>query len=157
MSTRRFFTIQYRVGYTENWYNEETIFLKTHERLFNEDLNIRYQVRERWGSVDTSLSGSNYFQDFAKNRINFSCNLNIRLFEGLSLDVSGSYSRIHDQISIPKGELSAEEILLNRRQQATSFTYNTSIGLRYTFGSIYSNVVNPRFGSGMVGGGGGQR
>ena len=35
---------------------------------------------------------------------------------------------------------------LRRKAQATSYNYSISVGLRYTFGSIYSNVVNPRFG-----------
>ncbi|MFO7924858.1 MAG: hypothetical protein R6U58_14325 [Bacteroidales bacterium] len=29
----------------------------------------------------------------------------------------------------------------------TQYMYFSSFGLTYTFGSIYSNVVNPRFGS----------
>jgi hypothetical protein len=43
---------------------------------------------------------------------------------------------------------SLEDVLLMRKQLATSYEYYFSIGLSYTFGSIYSNVVNPRFGSG---------
>jgi len=40
---------------------------------------------------------------------------------------------------------SLEEILLRRRELETSYYYYFSIGLSYTFGSIYNNVVNPRF------------
>jgi len=40
-----------------------------------------------------------------------------------------------------------EEVLLRRTQLATSYSYYGSIGFSYTFGSIYSSVVNPRFGS----------
>ncbi|MBD3182369.1 hypothetical protein GF312_08760 [Candidatus Poribacteria bacterium] len=75
-----------------------------------------------------------------------SSNLNIRLFEGFSIDVFGSLSRIHDQLALQKGELSQEDILLRRRELSTQYSYYGSIGLRYTFGSIFSNVVNPRFG-----------
>ena len=39
-----------------------------------------------------------------------------------------------------------EEILLRQRELATSFQYFVSLGVSYTFGSIFSNVVNPRFG-----------
>jgi hypothetical protein len=42
---------------------------------------------------------------------------------------------------------SYEDILLMRKQLATSFEYYFYVGLSYTFGSIYSNVVNPRFGT----------
>jgi len=54
---------------------------------------------------------------------------------------------------LAKGEASLEEILLRRKELATEYEYSLSIGLSFTFGSIYSNVVNPRFG----GGGGGWR
>ncbi|MFC1561285.1 hypothetical protein ACFL4V_02300 [Candidatus Latescibacterota bacterium] len=144
-STYRDFTFAYRVDYTDNLYDEETIFFKTHEKLLDESLAARYQIKEKWGSIEISMQGSHYFHDISKNRLNMRCNLNLRLFEGLSLDVTGSMSRIHDQLSIPRENLSDEEILLNRRQQGTDYSYNMSLGFRYTFGSIYSNVVNPRF------------
>ena len=37
-------------------------------------------------------------------------------------------------------------MLLQRRQLETSYRYFASAGLSYTFGSIYNNIVNPRFG-----------
>ena len=57
----------------------------------------------------------------------------------------GSLSLVRDQISIAKGKASEQEILLQRRQLATSYSYFAGIGLTYTFGSIFNNVVNPRF------------
>jgi hypothetical protein len=45
-----------------------------------------------------------------------------------------------------KSRSTLEEILLRRRQLATRYSYYGSVGLSYTFGSIFSNVVNPRFG-----------
>lgn len=44
----------------------------------------------------------------------------------------------------PKGDASDEEVLLQRRALETGYRYGTSIGLRYTFGSIYNNIMNPR-------------
>jgi len=55
---------------------------------------------------------------------------------------------IHDQLSLPKGEATLEQVLLRRTMLETNYNYYFSIGLSYTFGSIYSNVVNPRFGGG---------
>jgi hypothetical protein len=43
--------------------------------------------------------------------------------------------------------VSLEEVLLQRRQLETGYSYFFSVGLSYTFGSIFTNVVNPRFGS----------
>lgn len=70
--------------------------------------------------------------------------LGIQLFRGLTLDLSGSASRIRDQINLPAGRATAEEILLLRRELQTDFQYFLSVGLGFTFGSIFSNVVNPR-------------
>ncbi|MFC1485840.1 hypothetical protein ACFL55_02310 [Candidatus Latescibacterota bacterium] len=156
-STRRIFTFLYQVDFTDIDYDEETIYLKTSEQLLQEKLTAWYQVRERWGTIETILSGSHYFHDFDKNQLEFTVTLNLRLMEGLSLDLSGSYSRVRDQLNLPKGELTEEEILLNLLHRETDYQLNTSIGFRYTFGSIYSNVVNPRFNTnraGHVGGGG---
>ena len=41
---------------------------------------------------------------------------------------------------------SLEEVLLQRQELATEYRFFFSVGLSYSFGSIFSNVVNPRFG-----------
>ena len=51
--------------------------------------------------------------------------------------------------------LTIDELLLRRTELATEFNYSLSVGFSYTFGSVYSNVVNPRFGGGFGGPGGG--
>ena len=39
-------------------------------------------------------------------------------------------------------------VLLRQQQLKTSYRYFAYAGLSYTFGSIFNNVVNPRFGNG---------
>ena len=90
---------------------------------------------------------SQYLSDFSKNRAALTGNTGIRVFRGLSVSVLGSVSHIADQLNLPKGGVTDEEILLRLRELSTSFQYFVSLGLSYTFGSIYSNVVNPRVGS----------
>ncbi len=114
--------------------------------MIKEALSITIELKEKWGSISTTLEGSHYFHDFKKNRLEFYTDLSLRIFKGLSLNVYGKYSAIHDQLSLPKAGASFEEILLKRRMLETTYNYWASIGLSYTFGSIYSNVVNPRFG-----------
>ena len=60
--------------------------------------------------------------------------------------IYGNYSIIHDQLGLVKKALSTEEVLLRRRELESQFFYYTSLGCSYTFGSIYNNMVNPRFG-----------
>ncbi len=146
-STRRQLRFLYRIGYNNVHYNEETIYDKTSEVLFNQELSITLDVKQPWGSVRTSLEGSNYFHDFTKNRVELFGELSLRLFKGVSFRVFGEVSRIRDQLSLPQSGSTPEEILLQRRQLATQYSYFASIGLSYTFGSIYNNVVNPRFGN----------
>ena len=47
----------------------------------------------------------------------------------------------------PEEGASLEDVLLRRKMQKTDYSYYTSFGFTYTFGSIYNNVVNPRFGN----------
>jgi hypothetical protein len=54
---------------------------------------------------------------------------------------------VRDQISLRAGGASDEEVLTRQRQLATNFDYSASVGLSYTFGSVYSDVVNTRFGN----------
>jgi hypothetical protein len=89
---------------------------------------------------------ANYLHDFSKYHIALYGDLEFRITRGLSIDVSGSWSQVRDQIYIPKRELTDEEVLLERRALETDYRYRFSIGLTYTFGSIFNNVVNPRFG-----------
>jgi hypothetical protein len=53
---------------------------------------------------------------------------------------------IRDQIGLRREEATSEEGLVNQRQLATSYRYFIFFGVSYTFGSIFSPIVNPRFG-----------
>ena len=144
-STRRQLCVLYRIGWNSVNYMKETIFDKISETLYGQSLTVTFEMKEPWGNVSTSLEGSHYFHAFSKNRLEFRMNVDVRLFKGLSLDINGRYERIHDQLALSKGEATLDEILLRRKELATDYEYSVSVGLRYTFGSVYSNVVNPRF------------
>lgn len=147
-STRRQLRFLYRLGFNSVDYIEETVFLKTRENLWMESLEVILELKQNWGTIGASLKGSHYFHDFAKNRLTFDGDISFRLIKGLSLSVNGSYSRIRDQLFLPRQEATLEETLLRIKQLQTGFSYYISIGLSYTFGSTKSKVVNPRFGNG---------
>ncbi len=151
-STRRFLTLIYQLKGKQVRYIEETIYLKTRETLFYHSLSLSYDIKQPWGSIYTSLEGTDLFNDMKKYHVYLFSSLNIRIFKGLSVNLFGSLSFLRDQISLPRAGATLEEVLLRRRQLETSYNYWASIGLSYTFGSIYNNIVNPRFG----GSGGGQ-
>lgn len=145
-STRRQLFLRYRVGWNYMDYIEETIFNQTRETLLNESLTVGLELREPWGNVAASVEGSHYLSDFSKKRLEMYSSIDVRLFKGFSLELRGRYDLIHDQLSLPLEEASLDEVLLRRKELATDFEYSVSVGFRYTFGSVYSNVVNPRFG-----------
>jgi hypothetical protein len=151
-STRKQLRFLYRFGYHGIKYREVTIYDKLSENLWNQSLSITLDLREKWGTVSTSLSGSHYFHDFSKNRIDLFTIVNVRLLKGLNVFALGGGSRIHDQLSLPKGGATREEVLLHLKQLETNYDYFFSVGFSFTFGSIFTNVVNPRFGSSGSGG-----
>jgi hypothetical protein len=145
-STRRQLRFQYRLGYENVRYRNETIYNKMKESLWGQSLSATLEIEEPWGSLWASLEGSHYFHNFKYNRVEFDSELSFRIFKGLNLNVDAGYERIRDQLALRKGDLTLEEILLRRRELATEYSLSFSVGFSYTFGSIYSNVVNPRFG-----------
>jgi hypothetical protein len=46
---------------------------------------------------------------------------------------------------LKKGDVPEEEVLLRLQQLATGYSYFMHFGVNYRFGSIFNNVVNPRF------------
>jgi hypothetical protein len=146
-STRRQLRALYKIGYGSYRYRDETIYEKTSENLWNESLSITMELNEPWGTAELSLEGSHYFHDLNKNRLVLSGELSLRIFKGLSLRIEGRYSKINDQLSLPRGEATLQEILLRRRELASGYRKSFEIGLSYRFGSVFSNVVNPRFGN----------
>jgi len=151
-STRKLLTFRYEVGPTLYRYRDTTIFNRLQETRFVESLNASLSIKQPWGSAGVSLVASNYLYDFRKNRLTFFGNTDLRIFRGLSVSLFGSVGLIHDQLSIPKAGASEQEVLLQRRQLATSYQYFGYLSLSYTFGSKFANIVNPRFGDGGGGG-----
>ncbi|MGD2295576.1 MAG: hypothetical protein PVF22_07040, partial [Candidatus Aminicenantes bacterium] len=146
--TKRELRFLYRLGYKAVKYREETIYEKTYENLWGQSLSAIFEAKQKWGTLSVSLTGSHYFHDFSKNRLRFSADLSLRLIKSLRFNIDGSYSIVHDQLSLPRMGASLEEILLRRSELETTYNYFFSVGISYTFGSIRSKVVNPRFGDG---------
>ncbi|MDH4198004.1 MAG: DUF481 domain-containing protein [Candidatus Aminicenantes bacterium] len=150
-STKRQLRILYKLGITLVKYREETIYNKTSETLWSESLTATLELVRPWGTASASLEGSHYFHNIKFYRLELNGEISFRLWKGLSFNIDGGGSRIHDQLGLPLAGASLEEVLLRRKQLETSFDYYFSVGLSLTFGSIQSKVVNPRFGAGEGG------
>ena len=145
-SSRRSLTLQYLIGPVHFDYREPTIFAKTSESVPQQSLTGRISLVQPWGRWSTSLTGSQYLHDTSKYNVALSGSFNVRLFRGFSVRLGGNYSWIRDQLYLGAAGATEEQILLRQRQLGTSYQYFTSFGIEYRFGSIFNNVVNPRFG-----------
>jgi hypothetical protein len=144
-STRRELTFSYAIRLKYFNYEELTIFDKTSEVRLGQSLEVSYSVQQPFGTINTSLEASSFLFDIGQHRVELSSWLEIRLFRGLQLDISGGVERTKDQINLPRGGATDEEVLLRRQELGTDYRYYIDVGISYTFGSIYNNVVNPRF------------
>ena len=145
-SNRRSLTVQYTVGTTYYEYREITIFDKLRETVPTQGVNVSLGLRTPWGTLGGYSSVSQHVYQRDRYRVSFSGSTNVSLVKGLSFEMLARYDKINDQISLRKGTATTEEILLQLRQLVTDYNYSFSLGVSYGFGSIFSSVVNPRFG-----------
>jgi hypothetical protein len=142
----RRFVVEYGVGLIRSRYNELTIFNKLQETLGAHELSVELDQEQPWGSLQVGTQFTQYFHDTSKYRLEVDGELDFRVARGLELNIEGSASRIRDQLSLPRRDATPEEVLLRIRELQSGYELSFSIGITYSFGSIFNNVVNPRFG-----------
>lgn len=147
-ATRRSLTFRYSAGVRSFDYRELTIFNKTKETHPSHSFTSALDLRQRWGSMNFQFNFSQYLHKMSFYNASMFGNANLKLFKGFSLDFYGEYARVRDQLSLALEDPTEGEVLLRQQQLATSYRYWGGIGIRYSFGSIFNNVVNPRFGGG---------
>lgn len=145
--TRRQLRAQYSIGGRRVRYFETTLFDRMQETLAEQAVSITFEQRERWGSFEARMEGSNFLPGFRRHRLEVDWESSVRIRRGLSLTADASATRLRNQLSLPKRGATAEEVLLRLRQLRSGFRFDFSLGVTYTFGSIYSSIVNPRFGT----------
>jgi hypothetical protein len=144
--TRRQLRALYAIGAKSFRYNELTLFQKTEETLPIHELSLTFEQRERWGTLEARGQWSQYLHEFDKSRFEVEGELSVRVARGLSIGAELNASRIRDQISLPARGASPEEVLLRLRQLRSGYEYHVGVNVTYSFGSIFSSIVNPRFG-----------
>lgn len=146
-STRRELRILYAIGPRYARYRERTVFDRLRENRLGHELAATLDRVETWGSTRARVEWSQYLDDLSKNRLESSFHLALRVSRGLSLSVEVEGSRIRDQLALPARGASPEEILLRQRQIASGYEVELAFGITYRFGSMFSSIVNPRFGN----------
>jgi hypothetical protein len=137
-------TLAYRIGTGKRDYIEKTIYGFEKQSLTSQTLSLNVRFRQKWGNISSYLNGTQFFNDGTKKRFSFRSDLDIRVLEGLALRLSGDIELIREQYSLAAGDTSVEDLLLQQRRIASDYTTAFSIGLSYTFGSIYNSIINTR-------------
>jgi hypothetical protein len=143
-SDRRIFSLGYHLESNYFNYIEPTIYNETTEFRASESLRLSLILRQPWGEVEARLEGAHYFHDISLNRLTLDAELSVNVTKGLAIYVELDAGLIHDQLYLPAGEISREELLLRQRQLETDYEISLEFGISLTFGSIYNNIVNQR-------------
>lgn len=143
-STRRQFRFYYKAGARIDKYFDTTILNKTKMTWGFHSAGMYVELVKEWGTFSTWIGYNSFLNNFKFWSAELWTEANFNLFKGFSLSLSASLNYIQDQVTLRLDEASDNDILLRQVQLPTSFRYWTSIGISYTFGSIYNNIVNPR-------------
>jgi len=142
---RRRLILQYSVGINHFDYVEETIYDELSETRLDHRLRMEYRTRQPWGGASLTGTADVFAHDLNQYRLGVDGSFTIRIAKGLGFEIEGAYSKVRNQITLPKGDATDEEIFLDLRQRATDYRASLTIGISYTFGSFLNTIVNPRF------------
>jgi hypothetical protein len=140
-------TFRYGLDIRQNQYFDTTIYAKTRETLPGQLLSIGLSLNQKWGSISTGASYHSYFTNLKYYNISFNTFVDVRLTGNLSFNLYAFPSIVRDQLYLPKGDASIDDVLIRRRQLQSNFNFFVGFGVTYRFGSILNNFVNPRFNS----------
>lgn len=139
------FTISYTVDVRQNKYIDSTLYDKTKETLAGHGLEANLSINQKWGSISFGTEYHNYLHNWKFFSLEANAEIDIRITGGLSFNIYTSAELTRDQIYLPKGGATQQEVLTRRRQLASGYSFSTFFGLNYRFGSKLNNFVNPRF------------
>lgn len=137
--------VGYSVGAQENRYFDTTLYLKTREFRGKQTIYVNSSFTQKWGNINIGLDWSNYLHDINLNKLGIGGAVEWRVVEGLKLAFFGNYEFIRNQIYLPKGNATKDEVITKQRSIGSSFNYWTGAGIRYQFGSRNNSAVNSRF------------
>jgi hypothetical protein len=155
-SVKKALTLYYEIGPSKDRYLDSSYYGTFDDNLFTHSLSLNFGFVQNWGTIYTNLSYESFLNNFelegkrirGKDVRNFAIdgNLDIRIFKGLSFYTYFRYDITKGIYpNIRRADFDIDDILSNSRQYPTSNNFYSYFGISYRFGSIYNNVVNPRF------------
>ncbi|MDX9929891.1 MAG: hypothetical protein RBS37_08605 [Bacteroidales bacterium] len=146
-SFKRQIRIQYTLQMNYANYMDTTKYFKMEETIYRHQLAVAVGFNQPWGSSNFSIRGGHFLNDLEFWNFNMFGDISWRVYKGLSVSFNARASIIRDERAVLKGDASLEDVLLQLRKLNSTYSYSFGFGLSYSFGSIYNNMVNPRFSS----------
>lgn len=121
-----------------------------------QDISLNVGFLQKWGNINAYISYENFLNSFNLDNkklngseisnLSFGGYLEFRIIKGLFFSFS-SFANLTKGIypNIAKKSFSRDDLLTNTQQYPTQKGMNANFGINYRFGSVYNNVVNPRF------------
>ena len=144
LSAEKALTLGYFLGATNYSYEQTTVFGLLEETRVDHGVFAELDIAQTWGDASIALRSAQMLDDPSLYRVTVGGNLNYRIARGLSVSVWGESSLVKDQIYLANVDASTSDILLGSAALNTDTETKIGISLRYTFGSIYNNIVNNR-------------
>lgn len=136
----------YSISYEYSNYFDLTSYGKLTDKLFRHDLSINFTYYEPWGTISAMARASSYLNDLSAYSAGGTVIAYIRIFKGLSLNLSGSVGYSNNQRSLRQDQGNSMEYITGQWEMEQGFSYSINAGISYRFGSKNNNAVNPRFG-----------
>jgi hypothetical protein len=144
-STKRQFRFNYKVGLQHVDYVSPTYRNQMNDLFLSQSFSARYRLVKNWGNVGVGVGFKHLYDQEHFYNVNFSPSISWNIFKGFNFNVQGNYSIVKDQFFLKMDEVSSEEILTGQIQLKSAYNFFVFMGISYSFGSIYNNVVNVRF------------
>lgn len=146
-ATQRQVRLSYEAGAEWVSYQDTTVLNQTDELLPTHEAGAAAEFAQAWGSVDVFTRASQYLSRPDKYNVSVGGGVDLRVFQGFNIEVDGFYELVRDQINLRAERAEDGQVLTGDQELPTGYQYFVSFGFSYTFGSIYNQVVNARFGN----------
>jgi hypothetical protein len=103
-ATRRQLTIAYRVGASHITYQDTTIYDEIQQLLPEHTLAAGYEVTQPWGQIEVGANASQYLHELERYSVRFDGSFNVRIAQGLSIELGSNVAFIHNQLNLPRGD-----------------------------------------------------
>jgi hypothetical protein len=144
-ATTRQFRFNYQVGFRQSNYVSPSYRNHLSDLFLSQFFNIRYRLVKNWGNIGMGVGLLHLYDTEHFYNLNFSPMISWNILKGLNLNLQGSYSIVRDQYFLKLEDATSTEVITGQTQLKSAYNFFIVMGINYSFGSMYNNVVNVRF------------